>query len=252
MLPSIVSASLSLTLMASPVPDLSGTWVAKHVTTSVSDLPVIGEVVSAARSLIVYDVTQEGDRVRFAQTVCQIDVRSSPSLVKTILPEAFTKALSGAIREARLVRKKGAVHLVSRPLWEVHGASLDAAQTDPLPRSTEDPRLRDTDGDGQPGLTIRVEGFVDGELYVVHRGWTAWAGTVIDRDTFEVKLLWDSEQSIVGTTHKWLDYTPPTSPHRNGSLSYLRARRAEPSVGCREFLAAPGRHLSQTKREARR
>ena len=168
------------------------------------------------------------------------------------MPRAFTKAVSGATRQARLVRKGDVVHLVSRPVWEVHGARLEQTRTEALPQRLDDPRLQDPDGDGHPGLTIQVEGFVDGELRVVHRGWTAWAGKVTDSNTFEVKLLWDAEQSIVDTTHDWLDYTPPSQPHRNGSLSFMQAKRAAPSVGCRELLAAPGKHLPETRREAKR
>ncbi|MDP2470147.1 MAG: hypothetical protein Q8W45_04290 [Candidatus Palauibacterales bacterium] len=51
----------------------------------------------------------------------------------------------------------------------VLGAHLVDPENDRLPTEEDDPRVTDPDGDGNPGVTVDVSGFVSGQVYLVQR-----------------------------------------------------------------------------------
>lgn len=161
------------------------------------------------------------------------------------------EAVSGQVRSARLSRDaRGRVRFDARRHVAVHGARLASPRVDELPVDADDPRIVDPNGDGKPGLTVRVEGLIEGALYVVQRGWTVLSGSVDGSDRIRGRVRWGSEQVVVDATHILLTDPPSTRPHRNGRLSYFEMGRVSPETDCGQLLRLGDRIFE--RRAARR
>ena len=64
------------------LPDLSGTWAQVQVTTTISELPVVGDVIGKTTSILLLDVTQDGDTLRIKEQMCDIRIDTSAKRVR--------------------------------------------------------------------------------------------------------------------------------------------------------------------------
>lgn len=203
-------------------PELGGTWALVQVTSAVSDAPLIGRVTTETQVWSLLELHQVGSELDLGpERVCSLDTSDPTPFVSTEYPPAFLEAVDGGHRRARLERNEnGMLRFVQPGSWKIDGAAL-AAPEEPLPRTLEDPRLRDPDRDGQPGLTIRVNGIASGDLYVVSRGWTELLGAFRSDGTIRGRVRWRTEQSVVGVTNGILDHQPNPSPHPDPNRSWF-------------------------------
>ena len=79
--------------------------------------------------------------------------------------------------------------MIDRPLYvdgeqwifghavQVQGAHLVMPNSEALPADAADPRVFDQDQDGLPGVTVLIEGILDGSVQVVQRTHTRMVGT---------------------------------------------------------------------------
>lgn len=96
------------------------------------------------------------------------------------------------------------LHIEQRYL--VRGATVDdfidpevplaeAAQ----PATDTTPGWEDWDEDGKPGVTFKISGVANGEIYVVQRDWHEYEGTTPPgADKFQVGVTWNTEQYTLG------------------------------------------------------
>ncbi len=230
-----------------PSPELTGVWAEKQVLTGTTDLPVVGEIVAINRTLLRVEVKQEGRRIDRVETVCAIDSRSSIGAVKTVLPPAFLKAVSGLRRRGTLSVRGGTWRLKTAKALGVYGAKLKQPAGDPLPEEDDDERLVDDDGDGHPGVTIRLEGPISGDLYMVERDWSVLLGVLVGGNTDHVKgrLVWGSEQSVVDSTNPLLTGPRSLAPHRDSRRSSFEMRKVAPKTTCEDIIAKAGSLFGQ-------
>lgn len=213
------------------LPDLSGVWSKKVVTTSVSRVPVVGKVTTETTTLQRVDVEQDGASIVMVNRVCDIDIESSVSAVRTIIPDTFVEAIGETRREARLTRRDDGVWLAAPKNHQILGARLRAPDSEHLPDQPDDARVRDEDNDGHPGVTVRVEGMISGELYVVHRGWDQFEGPV-DGSSIRGEVTWGQDQSVLDSSSIFLKKTPETNPHPDSSRSTFEMRRLDQTQSC--------------------
>lgn len=214
------------------VPQLSGTWAEVQVTTVTVDLPVLGEQRSRTIATVLLRVTQVGTQLHLTEEVCGLETKSTTEAIRTVYPPAFRRALSGWVRRAELsalgswrYREEGALRTV--------GAKL--AEGEALPSRADDPRVLDADQDGHPGLTVEIEGLVDGQVYVVQRGRTSLQANLQNNDRLEGRLEWDSEERVIGASHRFLENKPDTRP--DFERSFFRRRRVPAEASCQDVLA---------------
>lgn len=88
---------------------------------------------------------------------------------------------------------------------------LGAAPAATLPRDPDDPRVDDSDGDGRPGVTIRLRlpMLGDAELLVAQRSRAVLRGRVVSpgRVTGHIEVR-DFEQTVLATRPPLLNYEP--------------------------------------------
>ena len=224
-------------------PDLSGTWARAQVTTALVDIPLVGELASRTLAVTLLRVEQKGVEVTLEEEVCRLTTKAPTSLVSTQYPEAFIRAVSGNRRRGRL-EWDGATFRYREPkqaYWR--GMRPDVDVTEPLPTEPDDPRIRDLDNDGQPGLTVKVEGLISGEIFLVQRSWSELNGTIRSNSRIEGQVAWGSEEQILGATRSMLKSKPKKRPDPAQSGNFFRMRRVPASATCEQVMARRRRLL---------
>lgn len=214
------------------VPQLSGTWAEVQVTSVAVDLPVLGEQRSRTIATVLLRVSQVGTQLTITEEVCGLETKGTTSAIRTVYPPAFRRALSGWERRAEL-SASGTWQYREQGNLRTTGARL--ADGDALPTVADDPRVIDADHDGHPGLTVEISGLVEGQVYVVQRGRTNLQASLQTSDRLEGRLEWDSEEVVIGASHRYLQSKPTTRPEFD--RSFFRRRRVPTHASCEEILA---------------
>lgn len=217
-------------------PDLQGTWAQKIVMTSLSDPPVIGEVTSRTITYALYEVTQERRDLEVRTETCDVKLRNESSMMSTLLPDRFVRALPDEERSARIADTDDGPVLEFERSYTVLGARLREPRSETLPSSPDDPRVIDDDGDNHPGVTIQVEGIVDGALRVVQRAWDRYRAPVESTSRVAGTVEWRVDQHVVDATSVFLQGQPPTRPHPDESKSHFEMVRVSSDFDCSEVL----------------
>jgi len=95
----------------------------------------------------------------------------------------------------------------------VLGADLDDPATDPLPEDSDDPRVTDPDGDGNPGVSVEVAGLVSGEVYLVQRLVRGLRGTPGPDGRMTGEVTGSGEQRVIGASSGILRSFTPQFEH---------------------------------------
>ena len=209
--------------------DYSGTYILIQETATVTSLPVLADVTATTRAVSVQNLTQEGARLRGSGELCDVHLTSTSKMITMTLPQAFIRALPPVITDAVLDRRGGKLRFTQRPETIVLGASLSQPKTEPLPTEQDDPRVVDSDGDGHPGVTVNVSGFVSGDIYLVQRGTSSLDGWA-QGDGFAGAVRFTNEQKILDATSRFLKSGPNAKPDLKKSRFVLK--RVPSSTTC--------------------
>ncbi len=190
--------------------DFIGEWTLDVTLVTRAEVPVLGDFVTRTRSIAAVRLEVRDGRLWQSQRVCSSTLNDGRGIVRTLIPPTFIAALPVASFPVTLNPTAEGWSYAADFGRQVLG--WDGIGT--LPTAAEPTRLRDDDGDGHPGVTVRVEApFVGtGEVYVVQAGRTlvtgAWDGAAI-RGTVTVPEL---AQSVVGASSKMLLHGPTVTP----------------------------------------
>ncbi len=210
---------------------LSGVYIYFQKTTSVTKMPVLADVVATTRAVSIQTLSEEGEWLKGTGTLCDVQIRSSSKLVKTILPAAFRTALPAVVTNARLTKQGGTIHFEQPPQTLVLGANLKNDESDALPTSPSDPRVRDDDKDGKPGVTVQIEGIVSGEIYLVQRSTSRLSGHATPGG-FHGEIEFTNDQEILNATTSVLKRNPSAKP--DPSRSGFILQKVDPKTTCTE------------------
>lgn len=218
-------------------PDLRGNWAQRVVTTAVSEVPIVGKVVTRTISVQRVEITQKGRDLEMTTEVCDIRVNSSVDVVETHIPDRFVAAMGTVKRPAKLVERDGVFELVVPKKLELIGVELREPTSEYLPTDPDDPRVIDQDKDGHPGVTVKVSGLIDGSLYIVHRGWDRLVGTFDGSDRIAGPVKWDLEQKVLDSTSVFLGDPPKSKAHPNPNKSHFGMRRVADKSDCKSIMS---------------
>jgi hypothetical protein len=234
---STASSSVVAQESGSPnLPDVSGMWAQKVVTTAISDVPIVGEVTTQTISLQKVDIAQNGAKLELTTQVCSIDVNSSIDVIETHIPDRFVAAMGVGKRPAKLVERDGKIYLMAPRRTETLGVQLRDPKNEYLPTKKDDPRVIDQDKDGHPGVTVRVSGLIDGSLYIVHRGWDKLLGKIDPKGRIRGGVEWDLEQVVLDSTSVFLGDPPNSRAHKDASKNFFRMKRLPDGADCNAIL----------------
>jgi len=134
--------------------------------------------------------------------------------VRTALGPAFVAAMP--VWESKATRGPdgedlGAVLIAEHTI--VLGADLSDPARDELPADSHDARITDPDDDGHPGVTVEVDGFVSGQVYVVQRLTRGLRGTLEPDGRMTGTVIGAGDQAVVGASNAILKTFTPKFEH---------------------------------------
>jgi hypothetical protein len=219
-------------------PQVAGTWAQIQVQTSIANIPFAGEVVSHTMAILRVVIEQDSRRLKVHSTPCHISVDSEIDMVRTVVPLAMVRAIGTQEFRARLKPSKAGWIYYQPPVMQTLGVRLTDEWKEEMPVSPDDPRLIDADADGKPGVTVRIEGVIDGAIYIAQRSWSRLEG-IIASDRIKGSLTWQTDQAILDATSVLLSSSPQTRPSPVPSSNYFRAIRVAPEITCEDILKIP-------------
>jgi hypothetical protein len=218
--------------------DLSGVWAQKLVITAVSNPPIVDPVTTATTTYLRVEIDQDpAGKLALKTAVCDISIQSDFDRIRTVIPDRFVAALNETRRTGSLIRVNDELHLKVAPHTEVLGATLRQPRTEALPSDADDFRVTDPDGDDKPGMTVRVEGLIDGAIYIVQRGRDAYRGKLLSANRIRGRVRWSNEQVVLDSTSIFLGDPPPTRAHPDPARSFFEMRRLKGPASCAGILA---------------
>ena len=219
---------------ATPDQTLSGRWLVFQVTTAETKVPVLGAIETITRSIALHRLEQDGNRLSGPGVLCDLQSDMKPRLVETVYPPALIRALPQPRLDGELLMRNGKLVFHQPKETVVIGAKLENIENEPLPVDPADARVVDQDADGQPGVTVKVRGFVSGDVFVAQRNWAEfWVRQ--NGSGFAGDLLFETEQRILGATSSRLK--TPTAAVPVPSKSYVHMVRLPQDATCRQARA---------------
>jgi hypothetical protein len=211
----------------SPDCDLNGRWLLSQHTVATA----LGQT-QASHNWFYYEVAQVGDAVTVTKGLhCGYQVNKISTFGASVSSQ---KAWPAFLTHCSDTGRKGTFKLSGTSCtfgldkqYAVRGASIPYYMdpSKPLPGKTEQasgstPGWEDWEPDTKPGITLTVSGTASGDLYLVQRDWTQYAGTVgLKTVKFMVPITWDTEASVLGSTNSIIE--TKGVPDSNKSLHYV-------------------------------
>ena len=164
-------------------------------------------------SVLLHRVRESGDGLAVETRYCSVE-QEPLGRVRTSLGPAFIAAIP--VWDSPLTvdpegEGPGAIRLAEHAM--VLGADLEEPANDPLPRDADDPRITDADGDGHAGVTVEVEGFVNGQVYLVQRLVRGLRGSVGPGGRMTGTVIGAGDQVVIGASNAILKAFTPKFEH---------------------------------------
>ena len=208
----------------------SGSYLLLQQTVTVARVPVLADIVATTRALSIQKLELRGDRLVGEGRLCDLSVESSSDLVKTELPEAFRRALPPPRTDARLELRGGRIFFRQAAQTLVLGAKL-SSPGEALPTRVDDTRVVDSDRDGHPGVTVRVSGFVSGDIRLVQRSTSRLSGASVDGG-FHGRVEFQNDQVVLDATNPLLKNGPTSEA--DFARSFFRLEKIPNDATCDE------------------
>ena len=209
-----------------------GHWAHRQVLAGFTDLPVFGSTYSETVGTFRLEIIPDEDGVIVLMDTCSVVLRRAIDAVTTTIPQQFIDALPISIRPAKIQGNE----LDIRYFIELNGTRLNNPETDALPTDPDDPRVYDQDGDGQPGMTVLVEGIIDGEVRLVQRTRTRHHG-VLENEVIRGTVQWEADEEILGADNPALVQGATVEPHSQVEKSWFVARPINANSTCDDVLS---------------
>ena len=199
------------------------------------EVPIIGDVVSESHALVLLRVRQRGKALSIKQKLCSLRVDMSSQSIRMTVPRKFTRAVRWDSYPAEIVWENSRWIFRRAPIVRIYGAALANPKTEPLPVRADDPRVRDLDKDGKPGVTFSVSGMVTGRIYAVTRDISALSGTVATNGK-SIRGLVDlrRERKVLSASTPLLSASPLSRPHPDAERSNFMMVKVPKAAGCKQ------------------
>ncbi len=219
-------------------PAVAGLWGRKVTMAALSQVPVVGTVFVETIALQRMEIKESGGAWEIGLEICALRMESTSTLVQTLFPDAFIESLEKTTQPASFERRDDVAVLVAPRFIELRGVRLTDPENEPMPTDADDPRVFDQDGDGKPGMTVRITGLIDGEVYVIQRA-SSWWEVVVAEDAparLDGLVDWDVEQVVLGADNSLLTLGGDSDKDPDASKSRHLLRRLEAGTSCEQMI----------------
>ena len=231
-----VPTGLEGALTPEVVERMVGTYAVRMRIAMIMNVPILGELENISMVYGLTEVRANGaGGVEMIERGCGARSEAGDT-IQVVIPAAIPQSIEAPVTTLNVWEQDGVINW-TRPLVVAPiGIRLDDPVNDPLPMDPADPRIWDQDGDGSPGVTVNVEGFASGDLYIIQKQISSLNGVINDSGELEGFVVDDSEQYTIGSTNPLLNQQIPSVPNPDRTLSTLRSVRMTEPVDCAWLL----------------
>jgi len=177
-------------------------------------LPVVGTKQVHTISSVLAELRRDGDGWVQEQRTCDVQVVGGGP-AQTTIPPGFLASLP--VQRIPLELVDGGYRVDGGPV------TVGADPSSPLPLERNDGAVRDSDGDGQPGVTVWVDAPVVGrvEMYVAQRAHSVLEGRLTEGGASGRVVVKHMEQRTLGASNRLLAVNPTIRPVEEASTFRL-------------------------------
>ena len=212
---------------------LQGRWAKRTHLETLTELPIVGEIAQETDviSLVELRAKANGEWM-YREKTCRLTSKTLAGLIETSYPPGFLRVLAKDWQPARVV-EEGAALVVEQP----HGVRQYGFVGDAVPRDKDDARVRDSDQDGHPGVTIQAKGLIGGEIYAAVEEWSEVRGEVVAPDYVRGLVRWGTDFAVLDASSRILSGQPKTRLRPDPSAHHFEMRKVPARANCRAVLA---------------
>ncbi len=205
------------------IPTMDGTWLLIHEQSNcVETLGLNAEALSVTTEIVT--MTQDGGRVREEHQICSIALTKVLD-IETVFPDVAAQSHQPITIEDSQVSGNGfGAGYVSGLEAQLFGVQLEDPLSDEVPDSPDDPRVVDSDGDGQPAVTLLISGGAANggcDMYVVQRSSVRYFGLFERPNLITGGSTTYYNQEVMGATQSLCGVpriVTPSDPHSRFEL----------------------------------
>lgn len=217
---------------------VAGHYALKLVIASIAKVPPLGsERASTTTSLSLGEIRRVDNGFVLVERGC----RATSSDKDITLPDTLTRSVEQTTVPIGFADDQaGVTRFVRLENLVLVGVRLDNPETETLPSDGSDPRVFDQDEDGHPGVTVKKSGFPSGDIYVVQRQRSSYAGAVKSDGLLEGNVVNDVEQKVIGASSSLLKIDVPSWQDPDLSKSTVKMVRLDEKLTCDALVAQAG------------
>lgn len=206
------------------IPTMNGTWLMVHEQSNcVETLGVFAEAVSV--TLEIVQMQQNGGRVTEDHQICSINL--SPLIgLQTAFPERASQTHRPIrIEDSMVSGNTPGSGYASGVEHQLFGLDMVDPLGDDMPVDRDDPRLRDDDEDGAPGVSLLVSGGARGggcDMWVAQRSSIRYIGTFERPNLIRGRSVTNYAQSLLGASSVLCATSRTVVPNDRSSRFELR------------------------------
>lgn len=198
---------------------MTGTWLLAH---QASNCVFGQEQVSVAFYLV--EMEQEGRAISETRRTCEFELSAILGL-KPIIPAVVAESIDFVSVDDGYVSSPSTNGAYTSSTEVAQwGVQLDDPLTDPLPEDPEDPRVVDSDEDGNPGVTFEIEGS-ECVRYVSQRQVVRYLGVFDSPNLVTGRSVTLTDSALYGSTQPLCGVNPALIP--NDAFSEFRMGRVD-------------------------
>jgi len=214
------------------VDDLSGIWFGAWEAHTCIQMATSMENVSM--TYFVATIEHEGLRLHERRIVCTMEIGPVITM-RTVIPTPVLEGMGPVWVESTLGSLLPGARYVSGESVMLWGLSLERPLADPLPIEVDDPSVTDSDADGEPGATLRVQPDVC-DMGVAQRIVTRTWGRVISSNGIVGTGAESNDQTVLWADSPFCRASFPTQP-APGELNRLLMVRIDGTRGAPDLDA---------------
>jgi hypothetical protein len=214
--------------------DLTGVWAVRVVNAQDFESQLLGKDTVYVTTLLRADIKQSGKMTTGRNKACSVELTPFKGN-QTIYPDAALAAIPEEMAVS-MIGGDGGVGSTFTPQRRVQLVGWTAKanpETEELPKDAKDPRVVDADMDKKPGVTLKIDGLVKGEVYAVNRSIVEVNAKIEGRDRVAGLSRTVQAQVVLDAMPPLLKSEVKTTPNPDASKStYTMVRLPAGSDTC--------------------
>ena len=213
-----------------------GSFAFKKTVTTLQEVPLMGSSESVTTGWGYSEITFDGTDLWLTEHGCHVEATGMDA-VSTEIPDVVPQSME-PVSLKLVVWKEGDTVKWERPeAAMLVGVTLENPLTDELPSDPNDSRIFDQDGDGNPGVTVKVSGFISGDIYVVQRAINTYYGSLGADGSLTGYVIEHGDQKTLGATNAMLEQDVPNEAINDPDRNPLQLIPVEAGMDCDTLMA---------------